>query len=473
MDRFDVVIAGAGIGGIVCGALLAKKGVSVAIFEKQDKPGGYCTSFSAEGYTFDSCIDSIGCLKKDEPLSNALEELRVLNEIDLVELNPIRRNLFPGLIVDISSNPEQYQSELKRIFPKETEGISKAFIVMNDIYIRSNESIVSESAGFDLQFWVGRTFEDLLENYINDARLKAVLSSYCNFLGLAAGEVSAIAAANILMHYLKGGAFRVRGGIQKLIDSLIKEFESYGGKIYLGNGVNKIRSKKNKGTLVETENSGEIEADKFVSAMDLKALLDTTVDSTNFDREKINRINSLNVSGSFIIVYLGLDCDLSEYDLVSSMGYFSSFDTEAMLNEDEKVSFGISFPSLLDKTLSPTKHSSVVIHWPFCYNKPLRKPDKEVVTDKLITHLETLIPDLRTHIVYRSTADADSLYRYTGNCQGAAYGWKQDTELFQNLALLRNIVDNFYVVGHWAGYGGGIMPSILSAVKVANEITGR
>lgn len=473
MDKFDVVIAGAGIGGIVCGALLVKKGVSVAIFERQDKPGGCCTSFSAEGYTFDSCIDSIGCLKKGEPLRNALEELRVLNEIDLIELNPIRRNLFPGLIVDISSDLEQYQSELKRIFPKEAEGISKAFIVMNDIYTRSNETIISESAGFDLQFWVGRTFEDLLGNYINDPRLKAVLSSYCNFLGLPTGEVSAISAANILMHYLKGGAFRVRGGIQKLIDSLIKEFESYGGKVYLGNGVKKIRSKKNKGISVETEKSGEIEADKFVSAMDLKALLGSIVDSTAFDREKIKRINSLNVSGSFIIVYLGLDYDLSRYDLVSSMGYFSSFDTEAMLNKDDKVSFGISFPSLLDRTISPAGHSSVVIHWPFCYNKSFGKPDKEVVADKLIVALETLISGFRKHIVYRSMADADSLYRYTGNCQGAAYGWKQDTELFQNLALFRNIADNFYVVGHWAGYGGGIMPSILSAVKVANEITGR
>lgn len=470
MNKFDVVVAGAGIGGLTCATLLAKQGVRVAIFEKSNKVGGYCGSFSTEGYTFDSCIDSVGGLRVGEVLRNALGELNVLSKIDLIELNPLRRNLFPSLEVDIPSNLEQYQDVLEKKFPNETEGISRALMVMSDIYKWSNDSIVSGSVGFDLQFWVGRTFKDLLENYITDIQLKAVLSSYCNFLGLPAGEVSAIAAANILMHYLKGGGFRIRGGIQKLIDSLSEEFEDYGGKIYLEDGINKIKINKTKTIVLETEKTGEIRADKFVSAMDLKTLLNSVADSTTLNEEEAKRIKSLNVSDSFIIIYLGLNCNLSKYNLVSSMGYFSSFELGSMLNRDENVSFGVSFPSLIDETLSPAGHSNVVIHYPFCYNKNIRKPDKEKIADKLIIQLETLIPNFREHIVYRSVADPDSLYRYTGNCQGAAYGWKQDTRLFLNLGFFRSIAENFYIVGHWAGYGGGIMPSVLSAVRVAKTI---
>lgn len=470
MNKFDVVVAGAGIGGLTCATLLAKKGVRVAIFERSKKAGGYCSSFSVDGYTFDTCIDTIGSLKRGEALRSILEELNTLNEINLIELDPIRRNLFPNLLVDIPASFEGYQEVLKAEFPKEAEGISKVFMIMSDIYKWSNESIVSELAGFDLQFWVERTFEDLLGNYITDIHLKGVLSSYSNFLGLPAGEVSAIAASNILMHYIKGGAFRVRGGIQNLINSLSKEFQSYGGKIYLEDGINKIKINNDKTVSLRAEKSGEIETEKFISAMDLKTLLGALSENTNLNFEKIKRIKTIGVSSSFVIVYLGLDCDLRNNNLVSSMGYFSSYNLETMLNRDENLSFGISFPSLEDETLSPVGHSNVVIHCPFCYNGKSGRHDKEVIAEKLITKLEALIPGLREHIVYSSVADADTLHRYTGNWQGAAYGWKQGTELYRNLALFRNIAENFHIVGHWAGYGGGIAPSMLSGARVAAMI---
>jgi len=43
---YDVIIIGAGLGGLVCGALLARKGLRVAVFEKKARVGGCCTSFA-------------------------------------------------------------------------------------------------------------------------------------------------------------------------------------------------------------------------------------------------------------------------------------------------------------------------------------------------------------------------------------------------------------------------------------------
>ncbi len=39
------VVIGAGLGGLCCGALLARDGVPVTIVEQHFKPGGYATSF--------------------------------------------------------------------------------------------------------------------------------------------------------------------------------------------------------------------------------------------------------------------------------------------------------------------------------------------------------------------------------------------------------------------------------------------
>ncbi|MCM8787946.1 MAG: FAD-dependent oxidoreductase, partial [Candidatus Omnitrophica bacterium] len=38
-DQYDVIIIGAGIGGLVCGCYLAKAGLKVLIVEKNDKVG--------------------------------------------------------------------------------------------------------------------------------------------------------------------------------------------------------------------------------------------------------------------------------------------------------------------------------------------------------------------------------------------------------------------------------------------------
>lgn len=44
-DKYDIVVIGAGIGGLVSGCYLAKTGYKVLIIEKNNFVGGYCFSF--------------------------------------------------------------------------------------------------------------------------------------------------------------------------------------------------------------------------------------------------------------------------------------------------------------------------------------------------------------------------------------------------------------------------------------------
>jgi phytoene dehydrogenase-like protein len=43
-DRYDAVIIGSGMGGLSCGAWLAKNGMKVAIIEQNQQIGGFCSS---------------------------------------------------------------------------------------------------------------------------------------------------------------------------------------------------------------------------------------------------------------------------------------------------------------------------------------------------------------------------------------------------------------------------------------------
>src|SRR3989338_191173 len=135
MDDYDAVIIGGGVGGLTCALLLAKKGARVAVFEKEKQPGGYCSSFSVNGYVFDACVDSIGGLRKNEPLRRIMEEdLGIWDKLDFIELNPLRRNIFPDAAIDIPADIVQYKDTLKAVFPAESKGIDKSFSTMEKIY---------------------------------------------------------------------------------------------------------------------------------------------------------------------------------------------------------------------------------------------------------------------------------------------------------------------------------------------------
>ena len=54
ITKADVVVIGAGIGGLCCGALLAKYGYKVVVCESHDIAGGAGHAFERQGFQFDS-----------------------------------------------------------------------------------------------------------------------------------------------------------------------------------------------------------------------------------------------------------------------------------------------------------------------------------------------------------------------------------------------------------------------------------
>ena len=56
MKKFkdDVIIIGSGLGGLSCGAFLAKNGYKVKVFERIKVPGGYVNTFKRKDYYFEN-----------------------------------------------------------------------------------------------------------------------------------------------------------------------------------------------------------------------------------------------------------------------------------------------------------------------------------------------------------------------------------------------------------------------------------
>ncbi|HOS78330.1 MAG TPA: NAD(P)-binding protein, partial [Syntrophales bacterium] len=88
MTDYDVIVIGAGCGGLSVGALLAKQGRKVLVLEQSDRIGGCCSTFQKEGYTFDL---GASLIEDAEVIDWCFQRLGTTldREVDLVSCDPV------------------------------------------------------------------------------------------------------------------------------------------------------------------------------------------------------------------------------------------------------------------------------------------------------------------------------------------------------------------------------------------------
>jgi len=473
MKDFDVIVIGSGIGGLIGAGILASQGLSLLLVEKNKSPGGYLSSFKRGAFVFDSAVDCISGVGTDGLIASVLKSLGVDNEIDFVRVNPIRVSIFPDREVAVDSDVNAYIDRLITMFPSEASGIRGFFALADRAY--GTISLISKppmyrSAGPDrispdlVRLW-DITYEELLNEFLKDYRLKAILSDRCPFIGLSPSKVAALPMIMLIMSYFRLGAYRPAGGSQRLSDVLVEGIKKNRGRVIFGSCVKKI--------LVDGRNCIGIVCDdgEEYTSRHIISNADFTHTFTNLLGDKYvsiakEMLRNPGVSTSFFLVYAGVK---GEFEGHSSTGYFPSYDIinffkpEAVLKENGTL--GITVASLEDRLRAPDGYHTVVFHE--MVEADGQTFDKPACTDKVLKKAESIIPGIRGRIEVLDSATPQTLRRYTGNFHGSAFGWKQ-VPGFRNMK--RHGINNLYIAGHWGETGGGVLAAAYSGARAAGEI---
>ena len=104
------------------------------------------------------------------------------------------------------------------------------------------------------------------------------------------------------------------------------------------------------------------------------------------------------------------------------------------------------------------------------------KVNKKRLIEVFIKKLEQVIPDLSSHIIFKDAATPPTLYRWTRNYKGAAYGWAGiPSQLAVTGFTQKTGIDNLYLTGHWItlvqGIGGVAYLGCDTSKNILNEIT--
>jgi phytoene dehydrogenase-like protein len=487
----DTLVVGAGVGGLACAARLALRGQHVLVLDQHFLPGGYCTSFHRQGYTFDACIDTLGGAAPGSQFRRILEACEVLPRVKLRALDPIRENVFGdpgagGFSVKVPASMDAYEALLAGRYPRQQPGLHELFATLRELLqgqLMVPVETIWEGGGFERVFpalarWRRATWRDLMVAHLDDEELMSVLSERCSYVGLPPSRVSALSMAAMLVTYFEGGTWRVEGGYQRLADGFVDAIRTTGSRVVLGVKVEKLMVEGGRVVGVALADGREVRAKRVVSNADARATLLQMLGRAHLPADVADAISAPRAALSFVVVHLGLKRDLSSLPFASSIGYFPggsverSFAFERPISDDPDLAMGIIVPTNEDKGLAPSGGSILSIHY-LCPHGMVEdwSAQKESIARDLVRRAERLIPDLLAHAELVSVATPYTMWRYTLNEQGAAYGFEQSPERFAVLKeLRRSLPPGLHLCGHWTDWGGGVVAATCSGFEEARRI---
>jgi phytoene dehydrogenase-like protein len=244
--------------------------------------------------------------------------------------------------------------------------------------------------------------------------------------------------------------------MQELPNLLKKKFKELGGNILLLKMVKKIKIKDNhvQGVLLEDDNF--ISAVYVVSNADARYTFLKMIGNASINKNMLDKLNSMIPSLSMFILYLGIDGDFNGLPKTSSnIWVLPHYDVERMYLT--AISGDIDNSNWLLFRVSKDKKNILMLVNAAFNTKHYWRDNKVRLTELFIKKIEQVVPDLSKQIVFKDSATPHTLYRYTLNYNGAAYGWAGMASQFGVRGFSQTtFIKNLYLTGHWTTTAQGI-----------------
>ena len=475
---YDVVIIGAGIGGLFCANLLAREGLKVLLVEQHYMAGGYCSTFRRKGFTFDASTHFYPLLGNPETLTGKL-----LADLGMqtrwVKMDPVDTFHFPdGSRFEVPADLETYLARVKAEFPHQAEALDRFFEAVREAYLSGLLYYFRGRHTARFEKYRRWSVTEVLERTFQDRKLKLLLTADCPHWGSPPKRTSFVFDSMLRLSYFLGNYYPVHGS-QFFADELAQRFEEAGGHILMSTKVDKILVRQGRACGVDLETSvgklrgrRSIAAGTVVSNADLRLTLEKMLGHQQVDAAYLRSVQQMRPSFPCFLVHIGLR-DVPAEVIEEVQGYYwNHWDPDLVGRGGLRCK--VFSPTLYEPRMAPEGGQIIILQkvlemdYAGVADWPAHKRDIE---DYVIGHLEKIIPGVAEQIVVSLSASARTAARFTQNHAGAMLGWEMSPDqLGEDRPDNRGPVDNLYFVGHWTRPGGGITPVIVSAQHVAQAV---
>jgi prolycopene isomerase len=491
LTTWDVIVIGAGIGGLVTASQLAAKGAKVLVLERYLIPGGSGGSFKREGYTFDvgaSMIFGFGEKGHTNLLTRALADVGEYCET-IPDSAQLEYHLPDGLNIAVDRNYENFISKLTTIYPHEARGIRdfydacwQVFRCLDAMPLLSLEDPTylakvffrAPLACLGLARWLPINVGDVARKYIKDPALLKFIDMECFCWSvMPADRTPMINAGMVFSDRHSGGINYPKGGVGIIAEKLVSGLERHGGQIRYKARVTKVLLEAGKAAGVQLANGEQIRSCKVVSNATRWDTFGELINNAHTPKSENTWRKRYKPSPSFLSLHLGIDAALVPKD----------FQCHHLLLEDwqqMEVEQGVVFmsmPTILDSNLAPLgKHilhcftPSSMEHWQGL-SPSLYKAKKTADANQLIKRLEAILPGLTNGISHCEVGTPRSHRRFLGRHKGS-YGPIPAMRLpgLLPMPFNRTGINGLYCVGDSCFPGQGLNAVAFSGFACAHRI---
>jgi len=515
-DKYDVIVVGAGIGGLTSAATLSNRGFSVLLLDMHYSLGGCATVFQrrgkGQGYEFDVGLHYIGDCSPDGLVPRILHGAGV-SDIRFLEQdsNGFDTLHFPDFQFRIPRGVDEFRRRLVDMYPSEIRGIERYINLIRQVWdlmgVHANPGSafrVLPRALLALRY-ANATVGEFLDTCTRDVRLRAVLTGQLGVYHQPPSRASLMGHAGVSMHFLQGSYYPAGGG-QVLSDRLAEVIERSGNKILLRTKVKRILITNGRVTGVEFENktlgTQTARAPVVISNADLKQTLLQLVGEEKLSQSTTRKARNYEMSPGMGVVYLGVKRDFRAEGMPNTnLRIYPGYDFEkayrtvaenrfperphvfvgnATLKDPENRNAappGVSNMQLM--AVVPSSFSSWGVTEREFRDGSYRKSDayresKGRFAESLIRETERVIPGFAKDIVYKEVSTPLTVMRYTAASNGTSYGMSLvPWQFLYRRPGPRTDIKGLFMCGASLRTGHGIFGAMTSGVEAAAMVVGR
>ena len=474
MSDKSILIIGAGIAGLTAGCYGRMNGYRTQIFEAHNKPGGLCTAWKRQEYTFDGCIHWLVGSGTGNSLHRVWEELGAVQGRRIVDHEEFSRIEGPGgksLIV--YTDIDRLEQHMKELSPADSGVIDELCNALRtfarfDMPLDTPQGLL---AGIKMFFKMlpliramkkyGKiSMQDFATRFSDPFLRESFTASF------DVGEPDFPAAwilMNLAWMHNRDAGYPI-GGSLEFSRAIERRYLDLGGEIHYKSPVEKVLVENDRAVGVRLADGTEHRADIVVSAADGRTTIFDMLEGAYVNDEIRAYYDEWRVYGPVIQVSLGVARDLSDEP------HSVIYPLEEPVTVGGEVQNRVSIRHYCyDPTMAPSGKSVVIalLRSNYGYWRNLLQEqgsyagEKESVADVVIAQLEKRFPGIAEQIEAVDVATPLTYERYTGNWQGSYQGWMDTTEnvgMMMRGGMSKTLpgLANFYMVGQWVYPGGGL-----------------
>ena len=494
MNQFDVIVVGAGNGGLTAATTLAKAGLRTIVFEKHNLPGGCATSFVRGRFEFEAALHEL-CNRATSDKQDSVDKIFERLGVDVGLL--YEENLFRAIVkgedgYDVTIRPgyEGFLDSMEEAVPGCRESVRQFIDLIGEL--DAAQDFIDESGIRPLTLYTkfgdfmrvaAHSVNDIMDVLEIPKKAQHILGTYWGYLGVPTDDLNALHYISLLAAFVKTPPSMPFHRSHELSLAMVQALQSYGGEIRYNSEVTRFLFNK------KGEATGVIVNGRICYA---KKIISNIIPHNVFNRMKNDVIptpakklaNARKFGMTFVTVYLGLDCTMEELG-ITDYSLFISAEADTRKQFERRGDFGMYVVNCLNKAIpdaSPAGTSMLFFTIPYMpgdFPEDLKPQDykafKNAVAEKYIRDYEqTLGIHVMEHIEEIVVATPATFARYLATPEGAIYGYSSETwdNVVGRTALmdLENKIPNLHFCGGHAARGDGYPSAYITGAMAADAV---